>query len=143
MRGLLGELIAKQFDFTVVDMEAGLEHLSRSGGTLRHVDALLVVVEAYRNALETARRTQALAGELGIPQVLAVANKVRDAGEAGEIEAFASGLGMPIVATVPYDEAVREADRAGAAVIDAAVDGRALRAIDGLLETLLRAPATA
>src|SRR6266542_103235 len=39
---------------TVIDMEAGLEHLSR--GTDRHVDTLLVVVEPYVKALETARR---------------------------------------------------------------------------------------
>ena len=48
MRGLLGELLSSQTDVTVVDMEAGLEHLSRSGGTLRYVDELLVVTEALR-----------------------------------------------------------------------------------------------
>ena len=33
---------------TVIDMEAGLEHLSR--GTDRHVDTLLVVAEPYIKA---------------------------------------------------------------------------------------------
>lgn len=36
---------------TIVDMEAGLEHLSRATG--RHVDALLVTLEPYYKALET------------------------------------------------------------------------------------------
>jgi hypothetical protein len=42
---ILGELLSKRAEMTVVDMEAGLEHLTRSGGTLRYVDQLLVVVE--------------------------------------------------------------------------------------------------
>ena len=46
---------------TIVDMEAGLEHLSR--GTGRHVDALLVVMEPYYKSLETARRCAELGRE--------------------------------------------------------------------------------
>ena len=65
MRGLLGELASSQAEMTVVDMEAGLEHLSRSGGTLRFVDHLLVVVEPYAKAIETARRTVRLAQGTG------------------------------------------------------------------------------
>ena len=61
MRGLLGELLSTRAEMTVVDMEAGLEHLSRSGGTLRYVDQLLVVVEPYAKAIETGRRTVRLA----------------------------------------------------------------------------------
>ena len=34
MRSLLGAAIEEEADLTLVDMEAGLEHLSRSGGTL-------------------------------------------------------------------------------------------------------------
>ena len=39
---------------TIVDMEAGVEHLSR--GTGRYVDTLLVTLEPYYKALETSRR---------------------------------------------------------------------------------------
>ena len=63
---------------TVIDMEAGLEHLSR--GTDRHVDALLVVAEPYFKALETARRCVELGRELKIPRVAAVARRDEDFG---------------------------------------------------------------
>lgn len=123
---------------TVADMEAGLEHLSRSDGTLRHIDLLLVVLEPYRKALETARRTLALASELGIPRIYGVANKVRDAGEAAEVEAFAAALGMPMLGSVPFDETVRLADREGRAIIDVAPESRAVAAIGGLLDAAER-----
>ena len=67
MRGLIGELVSAQHQVTIVDMEAGLEHFSRSGGTLRYVDQLFIVAEPDHKALETARRTVVLAKDLGIP----------------------------------------------------------------------------
>jgi len=57
-------------------MEAGLEHLSR--GTGRHVSRLVAVLEPYYRSMETARNVAALAGELGVGEVVVVANKVRD-----------------------------------------------------------------
>jgi len=60
---------------TVIDMEAGLEHLSR--GTDRHVDALLVVAEPYFKAVETARVFVYLGRGLNIPWVAAVAKMFR------------------------------------------------------------------
>ena len=76
VRQLLGGILEEDTVTTIVDMEAGLEHLSR--GTGRHVDTLVVMMEPYYRALETARRTAELGGELGIDRVVAVANKIRD-----------------------------------------------------------------
>lgn len=117
-------------------MEAGLEHLSRSDGTLRHIDMLLVVLEPYRKALETARRTLTLASDLGIPKIYGLASKVRDEEEAREVEGFAEELGMPILGTVPYDDAVRLADREGVAVIDLDPESKAVRAVSDLLDSM-------
>src|SRR5207237_6802514 len=74
VRGLLHDL-TEQADTVVIDMEAGLEHLSR--GTPRYVDTLLVVAEPYFKSMETAARCKPLAEELGIPRIVAVANKIR------------------------------------------------------------------
>ena len=65
VRGFLGELVAKSPDAfdVIVDMEAGLEHLSR--GTGKHVSRFLAVVEPYYRSMETARRVADLAAELG------------------------------------------------------------------------------
>ena len=77
MRSLLGAAIEEEADVTLVDMEAGLEHLSRSGGTLAYADVLLMIMEPSRKSILTAGRTIALARELGIPLVYGVGNKAR------------------------------------------------------------------
>ena len=59
----------------VADMEAGLEHLSWAGGTLRYVDMLLVVVQPTAKVMMTADRTHTLAMELGIPRIAFVGNR--------------------------------------------------------------------
>jgi len=136
VRGLLGELLSSQTEMTVVDMEAGLEHLSRSGGTLRYVDHLLVVVEPYAKAVETARRTVRLAQELGIPRTSLLASKVREPAELMLLDSVRAESGVALIAVVPYDDAARLADRAGLPSIDVAPDSPLVRAIAELAQAL-------
>ena len=100
---------------TVIDMEAGLEHLSR--GTDRHVDTLLVVAEPYFKALETARRCVELGLELKIPRVAAVANKFRSSDELEAVRKYAAAHQMSIVGEVPYEAKIQAADLAGSATV--------------------------
>ena len=99
---------------TVIDMEAGLEHLSR--GTDRHVDVLLVMAEPYFKALETARRCVELGRELKIPRVAAVANKFRSADELQAVQKYAAAHEIPVIGEVPYEEKIQNADLSGAAL---------------------------
>ncbi len=116
VRHLLSSLLGEEGVVTVVDMEAGLEHLSR--GTERGVDTLLLVLEPYYKALETARRGAELGRELGIPQVLGVANKLRDDGDRGAVREYAARHGLPLLGEIPFDEQVLAADQAGRPPID-------------------------
>jgi CO dehydrogenase maturation factor len=113
VRSLLADAL-DEVDLALVDMEAGLEHLSRSGGTLAHADLLLVVCEPTRKSVLTAARTATLAAELGIPRVLAVGNKARTRGDEQFLRAALGAEGLPVVAVLPYDDDVAAADRAGA-----------------------------
>ena len=101
---------------TVVDLEAGLEHLSR--GTGKHVDTLIVTLEPYYKSLETSRRCAELGREIGIPRVVAVANKMRDEEDRTAIREFAARHGMTLVGDIPMDDQLRKADLAGRAPID-------------------------
>jgi CO dehydrogenase maturation factor len=133
VRSLLGEALADHADVTLVDMEAGLEHLSRSGGTLAAADVLLVVMEPSTKSVVTAARTRALAEELGIPRTLGVGNKVHLPTDAELLAAACAEHGVELVAVLPHDEAVAEAERRGQPVRldrDAALG----RAIDRLVD---------
>ena len=113
VRSLLGAAIDEEADVTLVDMEAGLEHLSRSGGTLAYADILLVIMEPSRKSVLTAARTLALAEELGIPRVYGVGNKAH-LPEDGEFFAkLCAEYGVPLAHVVPFDPDVVEADRLG------------------------------
>lgn len=113
VRGLLQEMLAgaDHGSWTVVDLEAGTEVMSRA--TPRAVDALFVVVEPYHRALEVGRHLVGLGGELGIPRVEVIANKVRGAVDRGLIEGYCARHGLPLRLVVAWDEGALQAERGG------------------------------
>lgn len=111
-------------------MEAGLEHLSR--GTGRHVSRLVAVLEPYYRSMETARNVVKLAVELGIPDVVVVANKVRDAADRSAIAEFCQAHAMRLVGEVPFDGQLADVERRGGAPIDAAAGSPSVVAIQAL-----------
>ena len=133
MRHVIGALLEQDSTITVVDMEAGLEHLSR--GTGRHVDTLIVTLEPYYKSLETARRCAELAREIGIPRIVAVANKTRDDEDRAAITEFAARHDLTLIGDIPMDDRLRKADLAGRAPIDE-VDSPAIVAIRSLVDHL-------
>jgi len=130
-----GALLGANSDVNVLDMEASIEHLSR--GTPGEVDRLLVVVEPYYRALETAGRIAPLARELGIPSVLAIANKIRDEEDARLIRDYCRAHGLELAIEIAFDEDVRNADRQGRSLIDAAPDATTVRAVRELAHALV------
>lgn len=114
----------------VVDMEASPEHLSR--GTVRHVDAVLLVAEPYYRSLETVRRMAALVAELPVPLVAVVGNKLRTQEDREAVEEFSARHGLAFVAAVPWSDEVLAADRDRAAVIDREGALPVVRAVEAL-----------
>ena len=138
MRGLLGELAmgSNGETMTITDMEASIEHMSR--GTIRHVDAILMVTEPYFRSLETVGRMAPLARELGIAHVWAVANKVRSVRDEEIIRSYCAEHGVEVGAVVPWDEAIQEADREGRALMDYAPAAPAVTSVEGIADLLER-----
>jgi CO dehydrogenase maturation factor len=99
----------------------------------RYARTFLVVVEPAPASLLSGRRLARLAATAAAPTVLAVANKVRDSGDA---ERVADGTGLTVVGAVPFDPAVAEADRLGRALLDADPDAPAVAAVRSLVDSL-------
>ncbi|MBA3606321.1 MAG: AAA family ATPase [Acidimicrobiia bacterium] len=135
VRGMLRDVLDDEADVTIVDMEAGLEHLSRSGGTLAYADVLLMVMEPSRKSVLTAARTAALADELGIPSCLGVGNKARLPEDAAFFADACAENGVEVTAVIPLDAAIPAADRAGRGVVGLG-NGAARAAVVQLVDRL-------
>ena len=75
LNAVLTTMLLERQEAVVMDMSAGVEHLTR--GTSRGIKMMLVVVEPTRAGLTTALAVDRLAGDLEIEQVLFVGNKIR------------------------------------------------------------------
>ncbi|MBU1125262.1 MAG: AAA family ATPase [Candidatus Omnitrophica bacterium] len=113
LRNCMGKLI-KEYDYTVIDNEAGLEHLSRR--TTRACDTLLVVSDPTKVGLLSAKRINTLAQELDITigkRILLVNRSHTD---------FPEGLvketGLECIGKVPVDNDIMTASFNGTSLLE-------------------------
>ena len=101
LRNVVSKLI-KDYDYIVIDNEAGLEHLSRR--TTRAADTLLVVSDATVVGLKAAKRIALLAKELKIEvkKRLLLVNRYALAFEKEKLE----GMQLEYIGSLPYDKEV-------------------------------------
>jgi len=83
------------------------------------------------------RRILRLAEEIEIKEVLSVGNKVGNEAERRFIEENMDAMGVPVVAIVPYDDTVGEADMKGIPALDYDADAPAVRAVAELKDYLV------
>lgn len=115
LQALLTHLLVQRDEVVVLDMEAGIEHLTR--GTARAVDRLIIVVEPGRLSIDTARRIGKLAEDIGLENIAVVGNKIRDRQDKEQLTASLAGFNL--LGFIPYDRAVVEAEMANLPVLDA------------------------
>ncbi len=75
LNAVLNSLLFDKNDVVILDMSAGIEHLTR--GTSDGVDMMIIVTEPTRVSVQTARVVQKLAGDLGIKKIKVLGNKIR------------------------------------------------------------------
>ncbi len=137
---MLGQLMEQAEQLTIVDMEASIEHMSR--GTVRHTDVMLVVTEPYYRSLETTGRTANLARGLGIKKVYVVANKVRSPEDEEAIRRYCAERDLEIIAVLPFDDDVRQADNAGTPILDRRPQPQYVSLVERLADRLLEESAS-
>ena len=120
---------------TLLDLEASLEQMKR--GTSQYVDILLCVVEPYYRSMEAVARFQRLGIELEIKHIVAVANKVKNPADEAAIREFCAQTNLEVIAVVPFDSVVSEADKGGSLDINSISHSPALNAIEKLGNDLL------
>jgi len=129
-------LSSEKGQMMVLDTEASLEHMKR--GTSRYVDKIFTVVEPYYRSLEAASRFAEMARELGIDNVEAIANKVRNDEEKQAIVDYCKKINLPIAVMIPYDEQVMSADLKGLPIIDFDKNAKVVKALEGFADVLIK-----
>ena len=132
VRALVSHVLLDHQNVLILDMEAGIEHLSR--GTVEDVDRLLIVVEPSRASIETAHRINKLACQLGLYHISVIGNKIQADAEKDFLrEALAE---IEFAGFVPFDQRLQQAELAGrpAAGASPAVDEAMARIVRRLEE---------
>jgi CO dehydrogenase maturation factor len=118
--------------WTIVgDLPAGPRH--PAAGFSPYARLYVVLVNPGSQSALTARRVARIAREHRYADVLFVANRVRGRREVAQIERL---VGEPMAHTVPFDEAVVAAERAGEALLDRAPGAPAVAAIGELADLI-------
>jgi CO dehydrogenase maturation factor len=134
LKGLLHHILVKRDEVVIIDMEAGLEHLTR--GSTKHVDAFICVVEPGQRSIATARQILRLAQDLGVQQVYGVGNKVTSPEDRALIEEGLSELSF--LGHLSFHQQVIEADKQGISPYD--LDGAIKKEVQEIVKRLQGAP---
>ncbi|MHA1959498.1 MAG: ATP-binding protein [Candidatus Thorarchaeota archaeon] len=129
------DTLTSNYEVTLMDMSAGLEHLSRR--TDRNVDILVVVIDPSRAAYEAAVRIRDLAEEVHIDfkHVVVVGNRFPD-GMEDEVRAMLEEEGLTFLGMVPNDEDLSRLNYLGKPVFDLPNDSPVYAAVESLAEKL-------
>jgi CO dehydrogenase maturation factor len=117
LQALLSHLLLQRKDVVILDMEAGIEHLTR--GTAQGVDTLLVVVEPGRRSIETAQRIFELAKDLHMKNIAVVGNKIQSEAQKQFIQDNLPNI--EFLGFIPYDEAIIDADLSSRSITDSSL----------------------
>lgn len=125
LRGLMTKLI-QDYDYIVVDNEAGLEHLSRR--TTRFADILIVVSDASSVGLKSAKRIIELVKSLKfeVKKSFLLINRFNPDVQKDKIKE----TGLEYLGSLPSDAQIEELSLQGGSVFDLKSDARILTALN-------------
>ena len=129
------DTLTRNYEVAFLDMEAGLEHLSRR--TDRDVDSMIVVTDPSRMGLETARRIKELVDEVHIDvnHIYLVGNRFTpDLEEL--LRKSADDIGLEYGGIIPADENVMAFNLTGKSLLDIPDDSPAYVAVGNLAKKL-------
>ena len=127
---------AKNYQYVVMDNEAGLEHVAR--GTLPHVDTMLLISDCSRRGIQAAARVAEMIDEMELkPDRLGlIVNRapdgVLDEGVKAEIEKH----GLNLLGVLPQDEGVYRCDCDGEPSAKLPESNSVKTALKGILQSI-------
>lgn len=135
---LLSDFLRKlsvNYDYVVMDNEAGMEHISRL--TTSNIDDLVIVSDPSRRGLQAAERISHLAQNLkiGVENLYLILNNVREE-PSEQMLKLVSEAGLTLLGTIQADPTIQEFDLQGRPTYELPEDNPALRSAFALFDKL-------
>jgi CO dehydrogenase maturation factor len=128
--------LSDNYDYVVIDNEAGLEHLSRR--TTRDVDHLLLVSDPTLRGLIAAKRAAEVVDELktAVGRVSLIVNRVNGDRLPDSLAKAIEEYGLDLVGWIPSDADVNELDARGLPVVELPATAPSRQALEKILASL-------
>jgi CO dehydrogenase maturation factor len=136
LRDILRKM-SEDYQFMVIDNEAGMEHLSRR--TLQKIDFLMIVSDASARGIQTAGKISRLISELAtrVDEKFLVLNRVK--GPIPKVlDKIIENQGLALFSSIPEDDKLYRMDQSGKPIWKMADDSPAYQAVRNMMSELLR-----
>lgn len=129
------EKLSKNYDYMVIDNEAGLEHLSRR--LLPMIDLLLVTSDSSARGIRSAGRVKNIVEnvQIAVSKMGLVIGRSRE-GDAAQLAEEVKNTGLNLFGEVPNDPLVSEYDLNGKALLNLPDESAAVQATRDLFKRL-------
>jgi CO dehydrogenase maturation factor len=130
--------LADNYPYTVMDNEAGLEHLSRR--TTQDTDLLLIITDSSVRGIMTAGRIAELVQELklNVKRVVLIVNRVQEGtSDDPALRHAIEQQGVEFAGFIPADELIFEYDLNGKPLVHLPPDSRAITSYFAILDKLI------
>jgi CO dehydrogenase maturation factor len=133
------DTITANYDITLLDMDAGLEHLSRR--TDRNVDVLIIVIDTSKMAFDAAVRIRDLAKEVHIDfkRIWVIANRFPPSlieQTAEDLERRLNEAGLELAGIIPADDQIVAYNLQGRSLLELPDDHPALNEIEKIAKKI-------
>lgn len=133
LRGII-QKISGDYDFVVIDNEAGLEHLSRR--TTRRADCMFIISDATGVGINSAKRIYSLIKELNIDikKYVFIINRVTESTDKNDLIKHFSDISNEGIELVPHDTQILEYATNNRAIMDLSNESEALKSTFTIME---------
>ncbi|MEP7133391.1 MAG: AAA family ATPase [Chloroflexota bacterium] len=130
--------MSKHYAYVVIDNEAGMEHLSRR--TTRDVQHLFIVSDPTQRGLVAAQRIADMRKELdiNIENAYLIINRLRDDIMPPELKTFTDKMTVPLLGTVPVDDALAEFEFSGKPLVELGDESPVYQAVEVMMRRVLK-----
>lgn len=133
LRGYM-EKLGKNYDYVVMDNEAGLEHISRR--VTQAIDYMFVISDTSARSIRSAARVRQLVEGIksNIKNIYLVITKSQSPEDIAVLQGEIEKTGLNLIGVIPFDPLVAKYDLEGKALFDLPEDSASSQAVDAILK---------